>query len=213
MRRLADAAETWSRPRRSRLGHQVFLGEQTKLLDRVVTSAYFSLFSWTWADLGEEPGHLVPFEAALQALPDGMKPVKVADVGVGAGRSTALLAQRFPTAEVIGFDLSRRMVREARRHQHPNLRFRRADGRRLPLADADLDLVTCVNAVMPPPEGARVLRPGGVLITASTWFPPRDENSDWIRRFRSAGFDLVAQGASEQGSWEVWRLPRTDSVS
>jgi SAM-dependent methyltransferase len=49
-------------------------------------------------------------------------PSSVLEVGCGEGHVTALLAQRFPAARVLGTDVSAMMVGIARR-EHPELRF------------------------------------------------------------------------------------------
>ncbi|RIY00001.1 trans-aconitate 2-methyltransferase [Aureimonas flava] len=52
--------------------------------------------------------------------------LRIADLGCGPGNSTALLAERFPEAEIIGFDTSDAML-EAARARLPDARFERAD--------------------------------------------------------------------------------------
>ncbi|WP_279481864.1 trans-aconitate 2-methyltransferase [Aureimonas sp. SK2] len=52
--------------------------------------------------------------------------LRIADLGCGPGNSTALLVERFPQAEVIGFDTSEAMLAAAR-ERLPGARFERAD--------------------------------------------------------------------------------------
>ncbi|WP_061930908.1 trans-aconitate 2-methyltransferase [Aureimonas sp. AU22] len=52
--------------------------------------------------------------------------LRIADLGCGPGNSTALLAERFPQAEVTGFDTSETML-QAARARLPGARFERAD--------------------------------------------------------------------------------------
>ncbi len=52
--------------------------------------------------------------------------LRIADLGCGPGNSTALLVERFPQAEVTGFDTSETML-EAARARLPGARFERAD--------------------------------------------------------------------------------------
>ncbi|MCD4532546.1 trans-aconitate 2-methyltransferase [Nocardioides sp. cx-169] len=54
------------------------------------------------------------------------RPSRVVDLGCGPGNLTALLAQRWPEAEVVGVDSSEEMVRAAREAQR-DLRFEVAD--------------------------------------------------------------------------------------
>ncbi|GAA3571242.1 class I SAM-dependent methyltransferase [Microlunatus spumicola] len=97
---------------------------------------------------------------------------EVADVGCGTGRLEPYLA--FVGLRPSGVDLSREMVRVARRDQ-PGFTFEVADLRHLPYADASLPGVVCWYSLMylPPDERpaalaelARVVRPGGHLVTA-----------------------------------------------
>ncbi|MBW2522710.1 MAG: methyltransferase domain-containing protein [Deltaproteobacteria bacterium] len=53
-------------------------------------------------------------------------PTRVVDLGCGPGNSTALLAERWPTAEIAGIDGSDEMIRRARA-DNPALHFRVAD--------------------------------------------------------------------------------------
>ena len=53
-------------------------------------------------------------------------PAHVVDLGCGAGNVTALLAQRFPDADVVGIDASPTMLEQARRAV-PDCRFEQAD--------------------------------------------------------------------------------------
>jgi SAM-dependent methyltransferase len=96
----------------------------------------------------------------------------VADIGCGTGRLAPYLAARGLSAQ--GFDLSPEMIRVARR-DHPGFRFGVADVRDLPVPDASLAGLVCWYSLMflaPPArpaafrELARVLKPGGYLVTA-----------------------------------------------
>ncbi|WP_323961758.1 trans-aconitate 2-methyltransferase [Arthrobacter sp. JZ12] len=75
-------------------------------------------------------------------------PRRVVDLGCGSGELTAVLAQRWPDAEVLGIDSSPEMVNAARRrpHQPPNLAFAVGDVRDFrPAAGTD---VVVSNAVL-----------------------------------------------------------------
>ena len=50
-------------------------------------------------------------------------PRVVVDAGCGPGNLTAVLAQRWPQADVFGFDSSPAMIERAREQSGPNLRF------------------------------------------------------------------------------------------
>jgi SAM-dependent methyltransferase len=96
----------------------------------------------------------------------------VADIGCGTGRLEPYLAARGLAPR--GIDLSPEMIRVARR-DHPGFEFTVADLRELPLADASLAGVICWYSLMYLTPGdrpaafgelARVLKPGGYLVTA-----------------------------------------------
>jgi SAM-dependent methyltransferase len=96
----------------------------------------------------------------------------VADIGCGTGRLAPYLAARGLSPR--GVDLSPEMIRVARR-DHPGFGFDVADVRDLPFADASLAGVACWYSLMflapadrPAAFGelARVVRPGGYLVTA-----------------------------------------------
>ena len=113
----------------------------------------------------------------LQALRDVHTPL-VLDVATGTGRLPLALL-RWPDfrGQVIGLDLSRRMLNLAwrkARHHGSRLHLIRQDAARLPFADGTFDAVTCLEALefLANPaaalrEMARVLRPGGVLLVTN----------------------------------------------
>jgi SAM-dependent methyltransferase len=96
----------------------------------------------------------------------------VGDIGCGTGRLAPCLAGRGLSPR--GIDLSPEMIRVARRDQ-PGFDFGVADLRALPFADVSLVGVVCWYSLMylPPAdrpvafgELARVVKPGGYLVTA-----------------------------------------------
>jgi SAM-dependent methyltransferase len=111
--------------------------------------------------------------ASLGAFAEPLGPgARVLEVGCGPGRVTAHLAGLGLAAT--GIDLSPGMVAEARR-RHPGLPFAVANLLELPVEDGALDgVVAWYSLIHLPPdrlpaavaELARVLRPGGRLLTA-----------------------------------------------
>ncbi|MEU8576017.1 trans-aconitate 2-methyltransferase [Streptomyces asoensis] len=63
--------------------------------------------------------------ARVPALPG--EPPRIADLGCGPGNLTALLADRWPTARVTGYDSSPRMLADAAAHAGARLDFTHAD--------------------------------------------------------------------------------------
>jgi SAM-dependent methyltransferase len=115
-----------------------------------------------WDELGTSR-RLAGIDSALELVPE--PPGRVLDVGTGTGDAALAIARRWPDAEVVGVDLSLRMVEEARRKTPPELagrvRFAQADAAALPFPDASFDLVTFANAIPFFDELARILAPGG----------------------------------------------------
>jgi ubiquinone/menaquinone biosynthesis C-methylase UbiE len=99
---------------------------------------------------------------------------RVLDVGSGTGVLTRLLARWPKVGSVVGVDPAGSLVEKARELAAglPNVDFREADGRALPLADESFDVVVFDSTLshVPEPERAvaeafRVLQPGGWLAT------------------------------------------------
>jgi 2-polyprenyl-6-hydroxyphenyl methylase/3-demethylubiquinone-9 3-methyltransferase len=114
----------------------------------------------------------------------------VLDLGCGGGFMSEALAAR--GAKVIGVDVSRGAVGIASRHaanQGLEIRYLVASGEDLPLPDASVDCVVCVDVLehvfnldQVLDEIRRVLRPGGVFLF------------DTINRTRLASFVIVFCG-------------------
>lgn len=95
------------------------------------------------------------------------------DVATGTGLVLRAIAERHPQARLVGVDLSAAMLAVARAAL-PQAHLLQADAAALPVAGGAADLVTCVTALhlLAEPalafdEWARVLRPGGRLVTAT----------------------------------------------
>jgi SAM-dependent methyltransferase len=120
--------------------------------------------------LHRTPDYLAAFHTALAGLP--RTPTRVLDLGSGTGEPTVALAQRWPSAEVIGVDVSPGMVAEARRRLpadlHGRVRYEVADAAALPFPDELFDLVTLVNMIPFFDELTRVVRGGGYLLVFAT---------------------------------------------
>lgn len=139
-------------------------------------------YGWDLAAGGAYAQHwhaaLAGVQAELLAAAAPQPGERVLDVACGTG-VVAVAAARVvgPSGEVLGIDLSQRMVEAAQRHADglglPNAKFERMDAERLDLPDARFDLVLCALGLMylPDPGAAlremhRVLRPGGRVVLA-----------------------------------------------
>lgn len=68
-------------------------------------------------------------------------PKKIIDIGCGPGNSTQVLAQKFPSAYILGIDSSANMI-ETAKHDHPNIDFKICDvSKDLSKLDNDFDIV------------------------------------------------------------------------
>ncbi|MFG3555281.1 class I SAM-dependent methyltransferase [Micromonospora sp. NPDC047557] len=167
---------------------------------------------------------------------------EIADVGCGTGRLLPYLASRGLAPR--GVDLSPRMVEVARR-ENPGFTYEVADLRDLPFEDASLAGVVCwFSLIYLAPEArvpafaelARVVRPGGYLVTAFKHGdgtghrnPPGsrvgsfgiDFDRYWLsaremeERFAAAGFALIFQGSTPpeepEPSYGYMLVRKTDS--
>ena len=73
-------------------------------LFRVPLRASFDALASQW-HMVTSPEGLAPLEAALATVED--EPRRALDLGTGTGRAAFALAERFPSAEIVGVDLSR----------------------------------------------------------------------------------------------------------
>ena len=140
--------------------------------------AQFDRLAPVW-DSMRSPEHLAPFERALEAIDQA--PERALDLGTGTGAAAFAIAQRFPEAEVVGVDLSERMLAEARRKMPPELsarvRFQQADGAHLPFEDGSFELVGLANMIPFFDELQRVVAPGGWVVFAFSGGPETPNSS------------------------------------
>jgi SAM-dependent methyltransferase len=157
--------------------------------------------------------HLAALAAALLHVKPA--PERALEIGTGTGEGALLLAREFPQATVRAVDISEEMIRAATHKvgldPEGRVAFRVADAANLPYDDASFDLVAHLN--MPPfvAEVARVLRPGGQVIVASSWgeatpFYTPSAVLDWA--FAKRGIEPAATGEAVSGTYWIGRKPR-----
>lgn len=111
-----------------------------------------------------------------------LQPKTILDLGVGTGRNLALLAKRYPKAQLFALDIAQEMIGQAKKNHQQQLGLKRwlpnsksvqflvGDAEKLPLADNSVDLVYANLALQwcdPRTSFAeiqRVLRPEGLLM-------------------------------------------------
>jgi SAM-dependent methyltransferase len=142
-----------------------------KLLRRPL-QMQFDRLAPTW-DTRRSGNRLAGFEAGL-ALVAG-EPTRALDLGTGTGDAAFSLARRWPGVDVVGVDVSARMVEEARRKTPAELagrvRFEQADAAALPFPDGRFGLVGLANAIPFFDELARVVAPGGYVVFGASSGP------------------------------------------
>ncbi|MGV9286483.1 trans-aconitate 2-methyltransferase [Streptomyces sp. NPDC003719] len=130
--------------------------------------------AWDPAQYLRHAGHRArPFADLLARVPGlPTAPPRVADLGCGPGNVTTLLADRWPTARITGYDNSAEMLARAGEHAGPT-----PGGGRLDFARADARTWT--------PAG-----PHDLIISNATlqWVPGHAERfADWITALRPGG--------------------------
>jgi SAM-dependent methyltransferase len=148
------------------------------------------------------PEALLPLVAALERLPSA--PTRVLDPGTGTGKAARLVAGLYPRAEVVGADLSPKMIEEAQRLVPAELtgrvRFEVADASALIHADGAFDLVLLLNMIPFFDELARVTEPGGWVVFASSWgaetpiYVPPERLRERLGAVGFEAFDEVSAG-------------------
>jgi len=175
-------------------------------------------------------GDCDPVGKALALLPGQFDGVLL-DVPVGTGIFTASLYRRYPSATIIGVDISMNMLQKARARFGEqgvnNVHLIKADAAHLPIRDATVDMVLSMNGwhAFADKQGTiaqmrRVLRPGGKLIAcgyvrgarrASDWFVRHFavRNGFFTPPFFTAGdlarqfedFVITRQGSDKSFAW------------
>jgi ubiquinone/menaquinone biosynthesis C-methylase UbiE len=144
-------------------------------LFRPVIRRQFDRIAPTWDAMRREDS-FAPYDAALDRIPGPVR--RALDVGTGTGAGARVLARRWPEANVVGVDVSRAMLAEARRLS-PGASFVEGDAAKLPFDAESFDLVANANMIPFVDEVARVLEPGGWIVYAFSagpetpiWVPP-----------------------------------------
>ncbi|AHG22130.1 23S rRNA methyltransferase [Chania multitudinisentens RB-25] len=119
-----------------------------------------------------DAGYYQPLQQRVAELLDEALPAEEAtllDIGCGEGYYTAALAQQLRQRRALaayGLDVAKIAVRYAAK-RYPMVSFCVASSHRLPFADASFDAVLRIYAPCKAEELARVVKPGGIVMTVS----------------------------------------------
>ncbi len=159
-----------------------------------------------------------PLDAALDHIAPSLQPELVLDVGGGTGRAAYHIARRYPGAHVAVIDLAPRMLefgkQRGRRENLPGISFVAGDSTGLPVTSSSADLAFILNAPVNPPEMARVLKPGGLVVLAFTYghHTPMYLDEETARQaLGRSGFVSIEAGTRGEGSWVAGVLGHVDS--
>ncbi len=112
----------------------------------------------------------------IEAIPEGLQPRRILDLGCGTGSTTVLLKEAYPDADVIGLDLSPYMLVVAERKSHQlglPVQWIHGDAERTGLMEGSFDIVTAslLCHELPPAisrrvlmEAHRLLKAGGMVL-------------------------------------------------
>jgi len=169
-----------------------------------------SAASWDQRIEPDRAAHLAPLSDACDRL--DAEPQSILELGTGTGAGSRMLARRFPAARIRAIDLSSEMIDVARRNVPPELADRIelevADAAALSYEDQTFDLVAQLNMPVYLGEAARVLRPGGHLIVASSlgsatpYYTPEALLRKGCRRH---GLEPTGTGEAGGGNWFLAR--------
>jgi len=175
------------------------------------TRRFWERSAATWGERidPDRPEHLAPLAAACDRL--GSEPERILELGTGTGAGARMLARRFAGARVDAVDLAPTMVQAATARSADlgdRVHFTVADAASLPYDDNAFDLVAQLNLPVFPAEVARVLRPGGHVVVASSLGPATPYYTPerlLRRRLAKLGFEHVATGQAGGGTYLVAR--------
>ena len=171
-----------------------------RLFRRPVASM-FDRLAQEWDATRAAPGRMRVIRAALERIDPA--PARVLDLGTGTGAAARIAAELWPSAEVVGVDVSSGMVEEARRLASSDReRYEVADSAHLPFADGSFDVVSLNNMIPFFDELGRVTAPGGHVAIAFSlgdrtpiYVPPERVVAELSRR----GFSHVATFEADPG--------------
>ena len=166
-------------------------------LVRGFTQRFWDKAAAGWSDRAA-PDRAAELAEGAAAVPG--TPARVLEIGSGTGDGTTVLRQAFPDAEIVGVDISPKMVEVATRNV-PSASFQVADAARLPFPDDSFDLTAQLNVPFYARELRRVVKPGGHILVASTLGPATPYYTP--HRHLRKKLTEVATGKASRGDWFI----------
>jgi len=192
-------------------------------------------YGWDLASTDYDPlwqEQLAAARTALLVAASLVEGEQVLDVACGTGLLTFEAARRVgPAGQVVGVDLSDKMIEVARRMPGANVNFRRMDAQQLDLPAQSVDAVLCglglmyvADPLVAVTEMLRVLRPGGRIALAvwgrrshCGWAPvfetvEAEVSTDVCPLFFNLGSHNELASLCEQAGFEVFDNRRLNST-
>lgn len=146
--------------------------------------------------------HLAPLIAAIEQLQ--LVPARILDVGTGTGAAALWLGRRFDEAEVLGVDVSEKMIERARvKAATDRLRFEVADTAKAATA-GPFDLIVHLNCPVLFGDVGAALADGGTVLVLSSYgrrTPFHTSHSALRRGFRKVDLEVIGKGNAGEGTW------------
>ncbi len=160
-----------------------------------------------------EACRVVTVRETLAGLPG--EPRRILDYGCGQGRYIDVVRERFPTAPLVGSDISRVALDTAQR-RHPGASFLLMDDESVPDGDGAFDLIVSVEVLehvtdvdAATREFGRLLAPGGTLVATTPCANPW--SLEWWLNRRSGNLQTSPDGFGRFGTDEPGHLRRLTS--
>ena len=141
----------------------------------------------------------------------------ILDVGIGNGQSTLYLKQYFPNSKVIGIDISKTAITQAKKWNIADLNFELKDVGQTTYSAESFDLITAFQTHFHWPdlsrafsELRRILRRDGLILLACEWskltyFQPKLKKEEEFAAFlNNKGLKLVSSQRKNQ--WILYKI-------
>ena len=141
----------------------------------------------------------------------------ILDVGIGNGQSTLYLKQYFPNSKVVGFDISKTAITQAKKWNIADVNFELKDVGQTTYSAESFDLITAFQTHFHWPdlsrafsELRRILRRDGLILLACEWskltyFQPELKKEEEFAAFlNNKGLKLV--GSQRKNQWILYKI-------